>query len=44
MAAKALSKYLNVKAGSLLEKYRIAYENRATHGGRRVKLSFRTAQ
>lgn len=44
MAANALSKYLNVKAGSLLEKHRVAYENRATHGGRRVKLSFRTAQ
>ena len=44
MAANALSKYLNVKAGSLLEKHGVAYENRATHGGRRVKLSFRTAQ
>lgn len=44
MAANALSKYLNVKAGSLLEKHRVVYENRATHGGRRVKLSFRAAK
>ena len=41
MAANALTKYLNVKSGRLLEEHHVAYENRARYDGRRVKLTYR---
>lgn len=44
MAANALTKYLNVKSGRLLEEYHVAYENRARHDGRRIKLIYRRAE
>ena len=31
MAANALTKYLNVKSGRLLDEYHVRYENRAKH-------------
>ena len=40
MAANALSKYLNVKSGRLLEDYHVGYENRARHAGRQEKLTY----
>ena len=40
MAANALTKYLNVKSGRLLEEYCVGYENRARHAGRQVKLTY----
>ena len=40
MAANALSKYLNVKSGRLLDEYHVGYENRARHAGRLVKLTY----
>ena len=40
MAANALSKYLNVKSGRLLEEYHVGYENKARHAGRQVKLTY----
>lgn len=40
MAANALTKYLNVKCGRLLNEYHIGYENRARHSGRQVKLTY----
>jgi len=40
MASNALTKYLNVKAGRLLEEYHVGYENKAKHSGRQVKLTF----
>ncbi|MDD7116252.1 MAG: AAA family ATPase [Flintibacter sp.] len=40
MAANALTKYLNVKSGRLLEEYQVGYENRARHSGRQVKLTY----
>lgn len=40
MAANALTKYLNVKSGSLLEEYHVGYENKARHAGRQVKLTY----
>ena len=40
MAANALTKYLNVKSGRLLDEYDISYENKAKHSGRRVKLIY----
>ena len=40
MAANALTKYLNVKSGKLLDEYRVGYENKAKHAGRRVKLTY----
>ena len=39
MAANALTKYLNVKSGRLLDEYHVRYENRAKHSGRQVKLT-----
>ena len=39
-AANALSKYLNVKSGRLLEEYHVGYENKARHAGRQVKLTY----
>ena len=36
MAANALTKYLNVKSGRLLDEYHVRYENRAKHSGRCV--------
>lgn len=33
-------KYLNVKAGRLLEEYHVGYENKAKHSGRQVKLTY----
>ena len=39
MAANALTKYLNVKSGRLLDEYHVSYENRARHAGRQVKLT-----
>ncbi len=40
MAANALTKYLNVKSGRLLDEYHVGYENRAKHSGRQVKLTY----
>lgn len=40
MAANALTKYLNVRSGRLLDEHHVKYENRARHGGRRVHLSY----
>ena len=40
MAANALSKYLNVKSGRLLDEYRVRYENRVRHEGWRITLTF----
>ena len=40
MAANALTKYLNVKSGRLLDEYHVKYENRAKHSGRQVKLTY----
>ena len=40
MAANALTKYLNVKSGRLLDEYHVGYENRARHTGRQVKLTY----
>lgn len=40
MAANALTKYLNVKSGRLLEEYHVGYENKARHSGRQVKLTY----
>ena len=42
MAANALTKYLNVKCGRLMEEYGISYENKAKHSGRRVTLTYTT--
>ena len=43
MAANALSKYLNVKSGRLLDEYHVRYENKVRHEGRRIALTFVTA-
>lgn len=40
MAANALTKYLNVKHGRLLDEYHVGYENKVKHSGRRVKLTY----
>ena len=40
MASNALTKYLNVKSGRLLEEYHVGYENKARHSGRQVKLTY----
>lgn len=40
MASNALTKYLNVKAGRLLDENHIGYENKAKHSDRRVKLTY----
>ena len=40
MASNALTKYLNIKAGRLLEEYHVGYENKAKHSGRQVKLTY----
>ena len=40
MAANALSKYLNVKSGRLLDEYRVRYENKVRHEGRRITLTY----
>ena len=40
MAANALTKYLNVKCGRLMDEYNIVYENKAKHSGRRVTLTY----
>ena len=42
MAANALTKYLNVKCGRLLDEYGISYENKAKHTGTRVTLIYTT--
>lgn len=42
MAANALTKYLNVKCGRLIDEYGISYENKAKHSGRRVMLTYTT--
>ena len=42
MAANALSKYLNVKSGRLLDEYRVRYENKVRHEGRRITLTYDT--
>ena len=42
MAANALTKYLNVKRGKLMDEYGISYENKAKHSGRRVMLTYTT--
>ena len=40
MAANALTKYLNIRCGRLLEEHHVSYENRAKHSGRRVTLTY----
>ena len=40
LAANALTKYLNIKAGRLLEEYHVSYENKTRHAGRQVKLTY----
>ena len=40
MVANALSKYLNVKSGRLLDEYRVHYENKVRHEGRRITLTY----
>lgn len=40
MAANALTKYLNVKCGRLMDEYGIIYENKAKHSGRKVTLTY----
>ena len=40
MAANALTKYLNVKSGRLLDEYHVGYENKAKHTGRQVRLTY----
>ena len=40
IAANALTKYLNVKCGRLMDEYGISYENKAKHSGRRVTLTY----
>ena len=40
MAANALSKYLNVKSGRLLDEYYVRYENKVRHEGRRITLTY----
>lgn len=40
MAANALTKYLNVKSGRLLDEHHVSYENKAKHTGRQVKLTY----
>ena len=40
MASNALTKYLNVKAGRLLDENHIGYENKAKHSDRQVKLTY----
>ena len=40
MAANALSKYLNVKSGRLLDEFHVRYENKVRHEGRRITLTF----
>ena len=42
MAANALTKYLNIKCGRLMDEYGIIYENKAKHSGRRVTLTYTT--
>ena len=42
MASNALTKYLNVKCGRLMDEYGISYENKAKHSGRRVTLTYTT--
>ena len=42
MATNALTKYLNVKCGRLMDEYGISYENKAKHSGRRVRLTYTT--
>ena len=42
MAANVLSKYLNVKSGRLLDEYRVRYENKVRHEGRRITLTYDT--
>ena len=40
MAANALTKYLNIKSGRLLEDYHVSYKNKARHSGRQVSLTY----
>ena len=40
LAANAVSKYLNVRCGKLLEDYHVKYENRMRHLGREVTLTY----
>lgn len=40
MVANALTKYLNVKCGRLMDEYGISYENKAKHSGRKVTLIY----
>ena len=40
MAANALTKYLNIRCGRLLEEHHVNYENRVKHSGRRVTLTY----
>ena len=44
MAANALSKYLNIKSGRLLDEYHVQYENKARHSGRMVTLTLTTPE
>ncbi len=40
MAANALTKYLNIKCGRLMDEYGITYANKAKHSGRKVTLTY----
>jgi len=40
MAANALTKYLNIKSGRLMEDYHVSYKNQARHSGRQVSLIY----
>ncbi len=41
--SKCTGKYLNVKSGRLLDEYHVRYENKVRHEGRRITLTFVTA-
>ena len=40
MPANALTKYLNVKSGRLLDEYHVKYENKHRHSGRQIKMTY----
>ena len=40
LPANALTKYLNIRCGRLLEEYHVSYENKARHTGRLVTLTY----
>ena len=40
LPANALTKYLNIRCGRLLDEYHVSYENKARHSGRLVTLTY----